>query len=51
MRRDYAVNRARTVLGTHNEIRVQRQQNNDKLREEIFQLEQDIQQTTSFLSI
>ncbi|KAI6177706.1 hypothetical protein M3Y97_00937400 [Aphelenchoides bicaudatus] len=51
MRRDYAVNRARTVLGTHNEIRVQRQQNNDKLREEIFELEQTVQSTMSFLSI
>ncbi|KAI6189258.1 hypothetical protein M3Y98_00443400 [Aphelenchoides besseyi] len=50
MRRDYAVNRARTVLGTHNEIRVQRQFNNDKLREEIFRLEQDIQNTTNLVS-
>ncbi|KAI6216122.1 hypothetical protein M3Y94_00465900 [Aphelenchoides besseyi] len=47
MRRDYAVNRARTVLGTHNEIRVQRQFNNNKLREEIFRLEQDVQNTTN----
>ncbi|KAI6226369.1 hypothetical protein M3Y99_01296700 [Aphelenchoides fujianensis] len=50
MRRDYAVNRARTVLGTHNEIRVQRQLNNDKLREEIFHLEQDIQNTASVVT-
>ncbi|KAI6227573.1 hypothetical protein M3Y99_01235800 [Aphelenchoides fujianensis] len=50
MRRDYAVNRARTVLGTHNEIRVQRQLNNDKLREEIFHLEQDIQKTASVVT-
>ncbi|CAD5224469.1 unnamed protein product [Bursaphelenchus xylophilus] len=42
MRRDYAVNRARTVLGTHNEIRVQRQSKIEKLRTELEEMEHQL---------
>ena len=36
MRRDYAYNRARTVLGTHSEIRGQRQWANEYVNKSIF---------------
>lgn len=47
MRRDYAVNRAHTVLGTHNQTRSQRLRDNEELKKDIAELQKRINEAAN----
>ncbi|KAI1721051.1 hypothetical protein Ddc_07486 [Ditylenchus destructor] len=51
MHRDYAVNKAHTVLGTHNQTRSQRTEINNELRMQIQVLEKEIQEKRNTMKV